>query len=46
MAVDYQQVFGDESQTMPMVIGLTISADRTTTHGEGLAYMGDIHLRP
>ena len=46
VAADYQQVFGDESQTMPMVIGLTISADSDNTHGEGLAYMGDIHLRP
>lgn len=43
---DYQQAFGDESQTMPMVIGVTVSADSDNTHGEGLAYMGDIRLLP
>lgn len=46
VAADYQQAFGDESQAMPMVIGLTVSADSDNTHGEGLAYMGDIHLLP
>ena len=46
LAVDYAQVFGDESSAMPMLIGITISADSDNTHGSGLAYMGDIHLQP
>lgn len=46
LAADYAQVFGDESSAMPMLIGITISADSDNTHGSGLAYMGDIHLQP
>ena len=46
LEADYQQAFGDESQAMPMVIGITVSADSDNTHSEGLAYMGDIRLRP
>ena len=43
---DYLQAFGDESQAMPTIIGVTVSADSDNTHGEGLAYMGDIRLLP
>lgn len=43
---DYLHAFGDESQAMPTIIGVTVSADSDNTHGEGLAYMGDIRLLP
>ena len=46
LTADYLQAFGDESQTMPTIIGITVSADSDNTHGEGLAYMGDVHLEP
>lgn len=46
LSSDYQQAFGDESQAMPTIIGVTVSADSDNTHGEGLAYMGDIRLAP
>ncbi|KGH03472.1 hypothetical protein P608_25200 [Comamonas thiooxydans] len=46
LASDYLHAFGDESQAMPTIIGVTVSADSDNTHGEGLAYMGDIRLLP
>lgn len=46
LAADYAQTFGDESQAMPVLIGITVSADSDNTHGSGLAYMGDIRLTP
>lgn len=46
LAADYAQLFGDESSTMPMLIGITVSADSDNTHGSGLAYMGDIRITP
>ena len=46
LSSDYRQAFGDESQAMPTIIGITVSADSDNTHGEGLAYMGDIRLGP
>ena len=46
LATDYARAFGDESPSMPAVIGITVSADSDNTHGSGLAYMGDIRLAP
>ena len=46
LAADYLQAFGEESASMPAVIGITVSADSDNTHGSGLAYMGDIRLQP
>lgn len=46
LTADYLQAFGDESKTMPTIIGVAVSADSDNTHGEGLAYMGDIRLTP
>ena len=46
LAADYAQAFGDESSAMPMLIGITVSADSDSTHGSSLGYMGDIHLQP
>ncbi|MEX8192165.1 DUF3047 domain-containing protein [Comamonas guangdongensis] len=46
LAADYLQAFGEESASMPAVIGVTVSADSDNTHGSGLAYMGDIRLQP
>lgn len=47
LAADYARAFGDESpQGMPALTAITVSADADNTHGEGLAYLGDIQLRP
>lgn len=47
LAADYARAFGDESpQGMPALTAITVSADADNTHGEGLAYLGDIHLLP
>lgn len=46
LAADYAQAFGDESSVMPMLIGITVSADSDSTHGSSLGYMGDVHLQP
>lgn len=47
LAADYAHAFGDESpQGMPALTALTVSADADNTHGEGLAYLGDVHLLP
>ena len=44
LAADYARAFGDESTHMPDVLGIIVSADADNTHGNGLAYVGDIHL--
>lgn len=47
LAADYARAFGDESpQGMPALTALTVSADADNTHGEGLAYLGDVRLLP
>jgi Protein of unknown function (DUF3047) len=47
LAVDYQRMFGDESEgKVPEVVGVAVSADSDNTHGHGLAYFGDITLSP
>ncbi|MBC8055922.1 MAG: DUF3047 domain-containing protein [Rhizobiales bacterium] len=47
LVADYQRMFADESDgTVPEVVGVGVSADADNTHGNGLAYFGDITLAP
>jgi hypothetical protein len=47
LVVDYQRMFGDESEgKVPPVTGVSIGADTDNTHGNSLAYFGDITLTP
>lgn len=47
LVADYQRVFGDESGgKVPEVVGVAVSADADNTHGQGLAYFGDVTLAP
>jgi hypothetical protein len=47
VGVDYQRMFGDESEgKIPEIVGVAVSADADNTHGHGLAYFGDVTLVP
>ena len=47
LSVDYQRLFGDESEgKIPEIVGVAVSADADNTHGHGLAYFGDVSLAP
>ncbi len=47
LSVDYQRMFGDESEgKIPEIVGVAVSADADNTHGHGLAYFGDVALAP
>ena len=47
LSVDYQRVFGDESEgKFPEVVGVAVGADADNTHGHSLAYVGDVTLAP
>lgn len=47
VAADYQRAFGDEADgKVPDITGIAVSADADNTHGNGLAYVGDINLTP
>ena len=47
LSVDYQRVFGDESEgKFPEIVGVAVSADADNTHGHSLAYFGDVTLAP
>ena len=47
LSVDYQRMFGDESEgKIPEIVGVAVSADADNTHGHGLAYFGDVTLVP
>lgn len=47
LSVDYQRMFGDESEgKIPDIVGVAVSADSDNTHGHGLAYFGDVSLVP
>ena len=47
LSVDYQRMFGDESEgKIPEIVGVAVSADADNTHGHGLAYFGDVTLAP
>lgn len=47
LVADYQRMFGDESEgKVPPVTGVSASADSDNTHGQSVAYFGDITLTP
>ena len=47
VSVDHQRMFGDESPgEVPDIIGVVVSADADSTHGNGLSYFGDVKLAP
>ena len=47
LSVDYQRMFGDESEgKFPEIVGVAVSADADNTHGHSLAYFGDVTLAP
>jgi hypothetical protein len=47
LSVDYQRMFGDESEgKYPEIVGVAVSADADNTHGNSLAYFGDVTLAP
>ncbi|HWH80813.1 MAG TPA: DUF3047 domain-containing protein [Burkholderiaceae bacterium] len=47
LVADYQRMFGDEAQgQVPPVTGVSVGADTDNTHGNSLAYIGDITLTP
>lgn len=47
IVVDYQRLFGDESEgKVPAITGVAVAADADNTHGHALAYFGDVTLAP
>ena len=47
VGADYQRMFGDESGgSFPDITGIAVSADADNTHGQRLAYFGDVTLAP
>ena len=46
LAADFQRAFGEESATLPPLIGVLVGADSDNTAGKSLGYVGDITLAP
>ena len=46
LAADFQRAFGQESPTVPPLIGILVGADSDNTAGQSLGYVGDITLTP
>jgi hypothetical protein len=47
LAADHQRMFKDESEgNVPDVVAVAVGADADNTHGRGLAYVGDLTLKP
>ncbi|HEY9238623.1 MAG TPA: DUF3047 domain-containing protein [Burkholderiaceae bacterium] len=47
IAADHQRMFKDESEgNVPEVVAIAIGADADNTKGSGLAYVGDVTLKP
>jgi hypothetical protein len=47
IAADHQRMFKDESDgVVPDVVAVAVGADADNTHGHGLAYVGDVALKP
>lgn len=43
---DFKRLFGDESDTVPPVIGVAVGADADNTRGHSLAHLGPLTLQP
>ena len=46
LAVDFIELFGDESSEVPPVTGVALGADSDSTHGHSLAYVADMVIEP
>jgi Protein of unknown function (DUF3047) len=46
VAADFTRLFGNESATVPPVIGVAIGADTDNTHSHSVGYVADIVLEP
>ncbi len=47
LAADHQRMFKDESEgNVPDVVAVAVGADADNTKGKGLAYVGDLSLKP
>lgn len=45
LVADFLRAFGDETDTVPPLVGLAIGADADNTGGSSLAYVGDLVLK-
>ena len=43
---DFLQLFGDEAESVPAIVGVGIGADADNTQGHSLSYVADLMLRP
>jgi hypothetical protein len=43
---DFLLLFGDESRTVPAIVGVGIGADADNTQGHSLSYIADLMLKP
>ena len=46
VAADFLRLFGDESKTVPTIVGVAVGADADNTQGHSLAYVWDLALEP
>jgi hypothetical protein len=46
VAADFMQLFGDEADTPPPIIGVAIGADADNTHSHSLGHVADLVLEP
>ena len=45
LAADFKRMFGDETQTMPPLLGIVVAGDADNTLGSSLAFLADIELK-
>ena len=45
LAADFKRMFGDETQTMPPLLGIVVAGDADNTLGSSLAFLADIQLK-
>jgi len=46
VAADFKRLFGDESETVPPIIGVAVGGDADNTQRHSLAHVGDVTLAP
>jgi hypothetical protein len=46
LGADFLRLFGDESPTVPPLVGILVGADSDNTHGHSLAHVADLELLP
>ena len=45
LAADFKRLFGDETQTVPPLLGIVVAGDADNTLGSSLAYLADLLLK-